>query len=233
MAETTTSTNTEEEEEIMGNTHNHTPSEEDEKAIDWVDDGADDKDDWVELGLVGKICTERDINAKAFIDTIKMLWQPKHGLILTKDKLKVLKGQPWHFDRHALLLGEIEEYTKPMDVMLVEFPVWAKVYNLPFKGRLNIANVEAIGRKLGDLIDKSIRLRVAIDVRTAPRGGHELLFDVKYERLLIFCHHYDKLGHGVKDCDNFEDDEDVPLKYGEGLKASPWKKGSEEKSKKG
>lgn len=82
------------------------------------------------------------------------------------------------------------------------------MYNLPVKGRLNYANMEATGNKISSFIklensglmgiDKSIRMRVKVDVRKAllakvkvkMRGGVDEYFDVKYERpalLCIFC----------------------------------------------
>lgn len=69
-----------------------------------------------------------------------------------KDKSRVMEGHPQHFDNHALLLGDIEGNTKPSDMELFELPMWVRVYNLPFKGRLNMANVEAIGKKLGQFL---------------------------------------------------------------------------------
>lgn len=48
----------------------------DEEAIEWVDDGAEEEEARVELGLAGKIWTGRNINANAFMTTIKNVWQP-------------------------------------------------------------------------------------------------------------------------------------------------------------
>lgn len=116
----------------------------------------------------------------------------------------MVEGQPWHFDNHAILLGDIEGNSKPSDLELYQLPMWVRVYNLPFKGRLNMVNVEAIGKKLGQFvkmdmsgslgIDKSMRLWVNVDVRkplvkavkVKMCGGMEAFFDVKYERPPIF-----------------------------------------------
>lgn len=184
-----------------------------EEAIEWVEGGIEEEDDRVELGLVGKIWTGRHINVNAFMATIKNIWQPKHGLDISvmgknmfgfqfyqwKDKQRMLEGQPWHFDHHALLLEEIDESIRPSDMEIYAFLIWVRVYNLPFKGRLNNSNVEAITNKIGRFvkmdasglvgIDKSVRMRILIDVRKPlmqrikikMRGGHEDFFDVKYE----------------------------------------------------
>ncbi|KAL2895094.1 hypothetical protein RDABS01_011003, partial [Bienertia sinuspersici] len=105
--------------------------------------------------------------------------------------------------RHALLLGEMDDNAKPLDVILFEFPVWGPVYNLPFKGRLNPPNVEAIGRKLG-------RYERA---------------DTSESRLPIFYFHCGKLGHEIKDCDDGGAEEATTTKYQDWIKVSPWKKG--------
>ena len=92
---------------------------------------------------MGKIWTGRNINANAFMTTIKNVWQPKHGLDISnigknmfvfqfyhwKDKHRVLDGQPWHFNRHAFLLGEIDGNIKPSDMELFELPMWVRVSN--------------------------------------------------------------------------------------------------------
>ncbi|KAL2899240.1 hypothetical protein RDABS01_024322 [Bienertia sinuspersici] len=229
---------------------------EDEEAIVWEENEVEDEDDRIELSLVGKIWTNRNVNMKAFITTMENVWQPKYGVEISnigknlymcqfhhwKDKQYVLNEQPWHFDRHAIILKEIEENVKPIDIELSELPMWVRVYNLPFKGRLNQGNIEKIGNKLGSFIrmdnsgamgiDKSIRIRIWIDVRKPllkkvklkMRNGVEEYFEVKYEKPPLFCFYCGKMGHGVKDCDDCRDVEEPENNYGPWMKASPWKK---------
>ena len=158
------------------------------EPIEWIDEGSEEEDARVELGLVGQIWTERHINPNAFITTMKNVWQPKFDVEIKnmgknlyvfqfhhwRDKKKVVEGQPWHFDRHVILMDEVKGNCKPSDLQLQYFPIWARVYNLPFKGRMNIANVKAIADKIGTFvkldnsgavgIDKSIRIRILHDV---------------------------------------------------------------------
>lgn len=234
----------------------------DDDAVDWVDEGETEEEARVELGLVGKLWTQRHINANAFMATMKNVWQPNYGVDISslgentfvfqfhhwRDKKRVVDGHPWHFDKHAIILGDIEGNTKPSDMLLYELPMWVRVYNLPFKGRLNLTNVEALGNKLGTFIkvdnsgsigiDKSIRLRVNIDVRkplvrtvkVKMRGGMEEFYDVKYERPPIFCYYCGKIGHGLKDCYDCREEEDPTLGYGGWLKASPWKRNLQEEN---
>lgn len=93
-----------------------------EDAVDWHEEEEETDSARVELGLVGKIWTKRNINANAFMATMKNIWQPSQGLDISsigdntfvfqfyhwRDKQRVVEGQPWHFDRHTLLLGDIE-----------------------------------------------------------------------------------------------------------------------------
>lgn len=227
-----------------------------EEAVDWVVEGEEEEDARIELGLVGKVWTKRTINVKAFMNTMQQVWQPLHGVDISsigantftfqfhhwRDKNRVVEGQPWHFDKHAIIFDDIQGNLKPSEMNLFALPMWVRVYNLPFKGRLNLNNVEALGKKLGEFvkmdssgslgIDKSIRLRIKIDVRkpliqrvkVKLRGGEEDFYEVKYERPPLFCYHCGLLGHGVKDCDGCREEDDPTIHFGDWMKASPWKR---------
>lgn len=236
-----------------------------DEPIEWIEEESGDEDARVELGLIGRIWTDRHINNNAFVSTMKNVWQARYDVDVRnmgknlyvfqfhhwKDKQRVLDGQPWHFDKHVILLGELEGMSKPSDIQLFKFPIWTRVYNLPFKGRLNEANVKAIGNKIGTFIkmdqsgdlgiDKSVRLRVWHDVRdplttqikVKMKNGAEEVFDVKYERPPLYCFFCGKVGHGTKDCDEENDAETQEIKFGGWLKASPWKVAGGEESRSG
>uniref|UniRef100_A0A803MIE9 CCHC-type domain-containing protein n=1 Tax=Chenopodium quinoa TaxID=63459 RepID=A0A803MIE9_CHEQI len=231
--------------EIYQTTDNNTLNNSSEEAVEWIEGDEEEKEARVELGLVGKLWTDCTINTNAFMSTIKNVWQPKHGLEISnigkntyvfqfhhwRDKQRVLNDQPWHFDRHALLPGEIDDNVKPLDVHLCEIPMWVRVYSLPFRGRLNTANVEAIGNKIERFvkfdnsgcmdIEKFVRIRTMIDVtkpllqkvKVKMRGGYEELFDVKYEKPPLFCFYCGKIGHGVKDCEGCGEEDELNLKF--------------------
>lgn len=86
-----------------------------EEAIEWNDEGEEEEEARMELGLVGKLWTKRSIKVNAFMTTMKNIWQPTHSLDISsmgdntfvfqfhhwRDKRRVVEGQPWHFDKHA------------------------------------------------------------------------------------------------------------------------------------
>ncbi|XP_074305989.1 uncharacterized protein LOC141641217 [Silene latifolia] len=157
-----------------------------------------------------------------------------------RDKQRVLEGQPWHFEKFVWCFNEPNREGKLSDVPLVHFPIWARVYDLPITGRSSQSNIQRIGECLGtfveadngqdSVLDRAVRIRIIHDVRqplkaTVPikmKNGRVINFDVKYERLPIFCYGCGVMGHGEKDCDNgpYEEGE---LRFGEWLRASPWK----------
>ena len=229
-----------------------------DEAIEWKEEALEE--DCIELGVVGKIWTNRTINKNAFMTTMKNVWQPTCGIDISnigenkyvfqfhhwRNKQRVMEGQPWHFDIHAILLSDIKGNIRPSDMELYELPMWVRIYNLPFKGRLNPENIAAMGKKLGQFvkadvsgsvgIDKSIRLRIAVDVRkpltqeikVKMRSGEEGYFKVRYEKPPLFCYVCGRMGHGIKDCIEHKEEEGSNLKYGGWLKASPWKRMSSE-----
>ncbi|XP_074290614.1 uncharacterized protein LOC141617329 [Silene latifolia] len=157
-----------------------------------------------------------------------------------RDKARVLEGQPWHFDKFVWCFNEPNPSGKLSDVPLVHFPIWARVYDLPISGRSSQTNARRIGDMLGSFVaaeygpnvelDRAIRIRVLHDVREplkagvpiSMKAGRVVTFDVKYERLPLFCYGCGVIGHGEKDCEHgpYEEEE---LEYGEWLRASPWK----------
>lgn len=164
-----------------------------EDVCDWVEDGNDEENDRISLGMVGKLWSERVLNPTAFMTTIKNVWVTQHGVDVKmigknlfqfqfyhwRDKEKVMKGQPWHFDKVALLLADMDEALKSEDIQFVTLPIWVRMYNIPFRGRCNEANARMMGEKIGDVLEvnksdflgmeKSIRIRVGLDVRKPLR----------------------------------------------------------------
>ncbi|KAL2903131.1 Demethylmenaquinone methyltransferase [Bienertia sinuspersici] len=138
--------------------------ESDEEA-EWIYRGDAEDENRSSLILIGKPWTRKNINAKALMDTMENLWNPRNRMetrrIETnmfsfqffhwKDKARVLDGQPWHFDQHALCIS-----------------------------RGNDSNATMLANKIGTFvkndksneleIDRSLRIRVIIDIRKRPKA---------------------------------------------------------------
>ncbi|XP_074270795.1 uncharacterized protein LOC141594694 [Silene latifolia] len=219
-------------------------------AFEWVVGGVEDQTVKTELILVGKIWALKAVNGRAAIDTMLRLWNPRGKVVGSvvdareklfmfkfedlRDKAKVMEGQPWPFDKFVWCFNDPCDEGRISDTPLFQLPMWACIYDLPIKGRTNLANLSKLGAQLGRFVAKDevdapelervVRIRILHDIRKALKPAVEIrmpsgrvdTFVVKYERLPLFCYGCGVLGHGVKDCDRgpYEED-DMP--YGEGL----------------
>lgn len=227
----------------------------DDEACEWLDDGNEEEEDRLSLSLIGKLWTKRSLNPTAFMSTIKNVWVTQHGVDISmigkntfqfqfyhwKDKEKVLNGQPWHFDKVALLLTDMNAAQKPSNLQFYALPMWVRIYNIPFRGRFNENNARVLGEKIGEYVDmdksesigmeKSLRIRVRLDVRKPLkkhvnlklRGGEVCQCPVKYEKLPLICFYCGMLGHGTNECKEAFRENSHVKNYGNWLKASPWK----------
>lgn len=138
---------------------------------------------------MGCIWSSRVPNPSAFISTMKSVWTVKYRVEIVnigknlyqiqffhwQDKERIMEGQPWHFDKYPLLLEDMDKASKPSDMKVTHLPMWVRFYDIPFKGRGNEANAKVLGDKVGSFMewakpsrvnmDKSLRVRVKIDVR--------------------------------------------------------------------
>uniref|UniRef100_A0A803MT70 CCHC-type domain-containing protein n=1 Tax=Chenopodium quinoa TaxID=63459 RepID=A0A803MT70_CHEQI len=47
--------------------------------IDWIEEGGGEEEDQIELAVVGKLWTSRNVNSNELINMMKRVWNPKHG----------------------------------------------------------------------------------------------------------------------------------------------------------
>ncbi|KAL2927420.1 hypothetical protein RDABS01_034070, partial [Bienertia sinuspersici] len=150
----------------------------------------------------------------------------------------------FQFRSHEKCSTSILETTKGLeqlkDLAFDTVDLWVKIYSIPFLKRIrSIASI--IGNKIGHFLEyddsdtsrwaKYMRIRVRINVHnplprgtTMKMGGKRLWLDFRIERLPGFCYTCSCLGHGLRQCDEF--DEETPeseLPYGSWIRASPVK----------
>ncbi|XP_028090831.1 uncharacterized protein LOC114291039 [Camellia sinensis] len=148
-----------------------------------------------DMCLVSKLLTRRPFNVDAMKSTLLSVWQPTKGMQVrvigdnlfvfvfghVVDKRRVLLNGPWTFDKHLLMLGEMDPNVQPFDIQLTSVHFWVHVCNLP----LILMNKEVgqiVGNSVGQFLDmdfedggiawgRTMRIRVAIDVRKPLRWG--------------------------------------------------------------
>ncbi|KAL2940039.1 hypothetical protein RDABS01_001421 [Bienertia sinuspersici] len=197
--------------------------ESEDEEIEWVVDDTNEDDDKASLILIGKIWTKKNVNAKALMETLKSLWNPRHrvtarqidGTLFSfhffhwRDKFRVLEGRPWHFDLHDLCFSEIDDDGKPYDFKLHSLPMWVRFYNLPFKGRGNDTNARTLASKIGTFmridkddeidISRSMRIRILVDVKAPLKDEIKIkLRGGTVKTILMRPHLLKKLGSWVR-----------------------------------
>lgn len=101
------------------------------------------------LCLIGKLRTERPFNSYGLMETMKKIWNPTHGMTCSalgcnlisfqfqakRDLKRVLDMEPWHFNKHVLVLQKITDEIQPSAMSFNIVPFWIRIYDLPGSGR--------------------------------------------------------------------------------------------------
>ncbi|MBA0818690.1 hypothetical protein Gohar_021848 [Gossypium harknessii] len=134
------------------------------------------------------------------------------------DMNRVLKGSPWTFNNHLLVLYKLELGEDPLQIPLVLTPFWVQIYNIPTSFFSDILAVQ-LGNFLGNFMEHDVsslgkrnrnfmRIRVQIDIRRPLKrrkkisfGGKCSYVNFKYERLSLFCFYCGRLGHNDSFCE--------------------------------
>ncbi|KAL2930824.1 Guanine nucleotide-binding protein subunit beta, partial [Bienertia sinuspersici] len=201
-------------------------TEDEDEEIDLDDIPDDEMAPQIGLALIGKLFTITSFNIEAMKNVLRASWKPIKGMVVREidrnrfvfqffcqsDRERVMQQSPWAFDNHLLLLKEISGHEQPRDFVFDSVDFW-----------FNDSDVSGWA--------KFMRVRVRMDVhKPLPRGstmklgGERIWVDFRYERLSGFCFVCGCLRHGVRECDDY--DEEVPeneLPYGTWLRASPQK----------
>ncbi|MBA0814505.1 hypothetical protein Gohar_020332 [Gossypium harknessii] len=133
------------------------------------------------------------------------------------DMNRVLKGSPWTFNNHLLVLHKLELRKDTLQIPLVLTPFWVQVYNIPIGLFSDILAVQ-LGNFLGNFLEHDVsvlgkgnrnymRIRVQIDIRRLLKrrkkmsfGGKCSYVNFKYERLSLFYFYCGRLGHNDSFC---------------------------------
>ncbi|KAI7987433.1 hypothetical protein LOK49_LG13G00733 [Camellia lanceoleosa] len=99
------------------------------------------------------------------------------------DKQRVLLNSPWSFDKHLVLLSEMDAHLLPSKVVLSMASFWVQIHNLPLISMTREVG-QLIGNKIGLVVDVEcgydgaavgpLRIRVQIDVSKPLRRGMKL-----------------------------------------------------------
>ncbi|MBA0729879.1 hypothetical protein Golax_020488 [Gossypium laxum] len=89
------------------------------------------------------------------------------------DMERVLKGLPWTFNNHLLILSKLRRGEDPLKIPLVYVPFWVQIHDVPI-GLFSESLARLLGNFIGvfleydgsDLRNRNyMRVRVQIDVR--------------------------------------------------------------------
>lgn len=234
--------------------------EDDEEPIR-IDGSHEVTDTTVSMCLLGKLWTDRPYNTYGLMETMKKLWCPAKGMICRdmganlisfqfnnkRDMDRVIAMEPWHFNKHILVLKKISTDIQPSMMKFDRSPYWIRLYDVPLLARKEEI-LKQIGRRFGEVIEidantttgitRSVRIRITLDLNKPLKRGTKICIGsgapcwipVTYERLPSFCYWCGHLGHTCKDCEAIPESEnqtdyrgDADMPFGEFLKSSPMK----------
>ncbi|PPD73732.1 hypothetical protein GOBAR_DD29348 [Gossypium barbadense] len=182
--------------------------------------------------LVGCFLTASTIHFPAMKSTMANLWHPVKGVRIcdlgekrnlfqffhAMDMNRGLKGSPWTFNNHLLVLYKLELGEDPLQIPLVLTPFWVQIYNIPAGLFSDILAVQ-LGNFLGNLMEHDVsslgkgnrnfmRIRVQIDIRSPLKRRKKISFsgkcsyvNFKYEHFSLFCLYCGRLGHNDSFCE--------------------------------
>ena len=182
--------------------------------------------------LAAKFLTKRVLNMEAITKTFTLLWKTRKGFEIrdmgdhrvmfvfpdVADVERVLKGEPWTFDRHLVVLEKMNSGDGFEDLSFNQTSFWVQVHDLPVRrSSLEVAmeivsvmgNVDVrMSKEGGSNNFNFFKTRVSVDI-TKPQcrgrkitmaSGKEGWVSFKYERLPNICYWCGRLTHGDREC---------------------------------
>jgi hypothetical protein len=181
--------------------------------------------------LVGKVWGDKNVNKEAFMSVMSTIWRTAGGVKFRDlkdnmwlfeftdqvDKMRVMDGRPWSYDRQILVLNEFDGTTPPSQLVFNHSPFWIQAHDMPLIC-MNKNVGTKIGNSMGELLEVDVagdgmgwgsylRLRVNIDItkplergRALNLNGKTSWVEFKYEKLPLFCFRCGRLVHGPRGC---------------------------------
>lgn len=132
---------------------------------------------------VGKYFTQNSFKMKAFKNTIRIIWKVRKGVEICDieknlftfiffdpaDKDKVLKASPWNFDKHLVILKDMDVEANPREINMNATSFWVRAYEVPVGSR-----TAQVAKSLGDLIGNFIEWDEAEERKLGVLSGLEL-----------------------------------------------------------
>ncbi|KAE8813732.1 hypothetical protein D1007_09240 [Hordeum vulgare] len=194
-------------------------------VIDDSEEGSQPK--WL---LAGRVLSRNLLHIQTIQSALRPAWGNPRGLLFRslgentfaaefeskRDRNRVWDCSPWHINKHAVILQNLEEHMQSSEWVFETLPVWVRVVNLPY----NLCNNKwglAIARQIDktatmvqiDPVRGFLRARVSIDVRkplrrwilieSAKRKSTDK-YDIDYENIPHFCFSCGRLGHANPFC---------------------------------
>lgn len=128
--------------------------------------------------------------------------------------------QPWHFNKHILVLKQVSSEIQPSMLSFDKTPWWIRLYDVPIGGKTT-ACLTQIGMRFGEIIKmddttttwvaRSVRMKIMMSLGTPPKQGTKIKIGsaapvwipVTYGSLSSFCYWCRKLGHIYKHCEAY------------------------------
>ncbi|KAA3479129.1 reverse transcriptase [Gossypium australe] len=166
-----------------------TIEEEEEEAVLQFQPESNSEAKELNFNLVGCFLTASIIHYPAMRSTLANLWHPVRGVHIRDigekrflfqfyhimDMNRVLKGAPWIFNNHLLILHKLLKGEDPLKVPLIFTPLWVQIHDIPV-GFFS----EILARQIGGFLEEFLeydssdlgkgwrtfmRIRVKLDVR--------------------------------------------------------------------
>ncbi|KAH7847825.1 hypothetical protein Vadar_030611 [Vaccinium darrowii] len=176
--------------------------------------------------LFSKVISQKPANLVGLKNTMEEVWgNPKNFQVLAVGDgifqfvfpselavTRVLRGKPWFFNNHFLILERWKPNTPPKNCFFSFTPMWIQAWGIPLQFLSKDVGVK-IGLKFGDVDDvviphsgsregRFLRIRTVVDVTQPLKRGCMIKFpnanptwvEFRYEKLPTFCRYCGKQG---------------------------------------